>query len=872
MGGDPVYIDAVYAAFSPRTGTQAEPVWADPCDASATLKNSADIKGKIALIARGKVDWFDKVKHAENAGAVGVVFVNTEDSLDPLPVAGNTRLKSKIPCIMVAKNALNTPRLLKKTFGRAPLPTHSNPDGPSACSIFPATLGYAGQIDFEAIIKASQGKWSDPHFPPEVSSLFIAPDQPYMGNAEMWPRGIVWKRPEELSRKPCLFVDEEGQQGDGGAEANKVLQGAIGDCYFLSSAAILCSAMGKHLVQKLFICENYFDKGLVGLRFFKEGRWMDVAVDTYIPCMCSYDNPNYIYPFAARNCDPNEFWMCFLEKGYAKIHGSYESLDAGNMNESLEDLTGGAPGSVGVLDLFSACMEGGKCDRSKALRLLVDHAHGSLLQGAIASGGDETPIGHGLLAGHVYSINRTVTTSAGQTLVQLRNPWGSHEWHGAWNDKDMRWTEALKKEVGQKGKEDGMFWMSIEDFASSFDTITFVDLVPPSFTILRAESAWTKETAGGIKGNYGQNPQLLIKVHCNTDITISMNQPDQRMKYKHMGASGKAHFDETMGAHDNFIIFQVYKSNVRMRGPDNRKMITNVAGQLRTISAMLKDVEPGEYIVVAMTAEPCEMPFRMRFWSKEKIDLVDTQGGRDWQIFDGSLQQIDHAGVPLKGTDNGGAVIEAATDYEGVSESDIQNFPRLKKGRPADIASIIPGITDGLKKASWKVGEEIPSSWQHGSDFVMAPHNSFVPGEMTAIMRSDRSIRFSKISKIETKGIYEVAVSHASSGGYMYKTGVPGQYLAKLSMVQGYPAALVEQVGVLFDLLDADCSGYLELSWNSSELKSDVGRRLLKEMGVDPDNFQDTYQAMKALDANGDGRVDRQEFIRWMAERSLELA
>ena len=144
MGGDPVYIDAVYAAFSPRTGTtQFEPVWADPCDASATLKNSADIKGKIALIARGKVDWFDKVKHAENAGAVGVVFVNTEDSLDPLPVAGNPRLKSKIPCIMVTKNALNTPRLFKKTFGRAPLPTHSNPDGPSACSIFPATLGYS---------------------------------------------------------------------------------------------------------------------------------------------------------------------------------------------------------------------------------------------------------------------------------------------------------------------------------------------------------------------------------------------------------------------------------------------------------------------------------------------------------------------------------------------------------------------------------------------------------------------------------------------------------------------------------------------------------------------------------------------------------
>ena len=28
-----------------------------------------------------------------------------------------------------------------------------------------------------------------------------------------------------------------------------------------------------------------FHQGLVGVRFFKQGRWMDVAVDTTIPCL-----------------------------------------------------------------------------------------------------------------------------------------------------------------------------------------------------------------------------------------------------------------------------------------------------------------------------------------------------------------------------------------------------------------------------------------------------------------------------------------------------------------------------------------------------------------------------------------------------------
>jgi len=62
--------------------------------------------------------------------------------------------------------------------------------------------------------------------------------------------------------------------------------------------------------------------------------------------------------------------MSLLEKGYAKVHGSFESLDAGFMNESLVDLTGAAPGSVQILDLFASCMENGRANNDKAMKLL----------------------------------------------------------------------------------------------------------------------------------------------------------------------------------------------------------------------------------------------------------------------------------------------------------------------------------------------------------------------------------------------------------------------------------------------------------------------------------------------------------------------
>jgi hypothetical protein len=179
---------------------------------------------------------------------------------------------------------------------------------------------------------------------------------------------VVWKRAQEISQSPALFYDDaEDESGDGGAEANDIIQGTLGDCYLLSSLAILCTSKGLGLVEKLFVSQDYFDQGLVGLRFFKEGRWWDVAVDTYLPCNAAFNPP---MPIFARNKDPNEFWMSLLEKAYAKIHGSYESLDAGFMNESLVDLTGAAPGSVKILDLFAACMEGGRPNKDKALKLL----------------------------------------------------------------------------------------------------------------------------------------------------------------------------------------------------------------------------------------------------------------------------------------------------------------------------------------------------------------------------------------------------------------------------------------------------------------------------------------------------------------------
>ena len=82
---------------------------------------------------------------------------------------------------------------------------------------------------------------------------------------------------------------------------------------------------------------------------------------------------------------------------------------------------------------------------------------------------------------HAYSIMRAEQVS-GHSLVKVRNTWGSSEWKLKWSDSDTRsWTPALKAELGFASADDGMFWMSAEDFRQRFRQVTFCQFLEANF-------------------------------------------------------------------------------------------------------------------------------------------------------------------------------------------------------------------------------------------------------------------------------------------------------------------------------------------------------------------------------------------------------
>ncbi|MGM8892226.1 PA domain-containing protein, partial [Psychrobacter sp. 1Y1] len=72
----------------------------DGCEATT---NAADITGNIAIIDRGACAFTQKVKHAQDAGAIAVIIANNKDADAVITMAGDDE-SITIPAMMVSQN------------------------------------------------------------------------------------------------------------------------------------------------------------------------------------------------------------------------------------------------------------------------------------------------------------------------------------------------------------------------------------------------------------------------------------------------------------------------------------------------------------------------------------------------------------------------------------------------------------------------------------------------------------------------------------------------------------------------------------------------------------------------------------------------
>ena len=435
--------------------------------------------------------------------------------------------------------------------------------------------------------------WNDPMFTPSRQTLcpynekgWLLPENVLISDVEGWEK-YNWCRVEEILNSKNYQVFEEGISPD------DILQGSIGDCYFLSAVGSLCKF--SHYIDKLFFTKEKTKEHLYGVFIYLNGSWKLVLIDDFLP----YTGKRF-KKFAFSSSAGKELWVAFLEKAWAKINGSYAKIGCGGSPTEVFDI---------LTEAFSEQVPINPYYRDYIWETIYDAEK----KGYIMTAGTSVDIfnlnieGVGLSAGHAYTVLGVMEIDTGngiEKVVRLRNPYGNGEFNGDWSDYSKKWTPELRKKYNIVQKDDGDFFMGFDDFLTYYITLGICKIHPGfKTTSLRmtrtTECQVTKITVP--KGEvlaylqlYQKNPRVRLKDGTYQKLVYSfLILVDQDFNYIFATQSANMHIgiEQTLKEGTYYLFSDV---NYRYANPDGKNrsyVITCYAQTPLNIENVTKNVD-----------------------------------------------------------------------------------------------------------------------------------------------------------------------------------------------------------------------------------------------------------------------------------------
>ena len=321
--------------------------------------------------------------------------------------------------------------------------------------------------------------FEDPNFPPNANSLLglDSNGKPIDSKAYNEKARNINTSEVGFARAKDIFGDKYKLFSEK-IEMDDVIQGKLGDCYFLSSVANLCKF--PSLIMKLFKTKEKNADGFYEILLYIDGRPQIVIVDDYLPVDKRTKRPVYA------QSKGNEIWVMLLEKAWAKVNGGYANIISGLPCEALEFLTG-----LGSLSYDTENMDADDINEYKneiVKNVQIADQNNCLISCSTSSNPQIEKVG--LVEGHAYTLISftQITTSQGKKvyLFKIRNPWSQGEWNGDWSDKSSLWDSKAKSQVQFQNKEDGVFFMSDTDFFKYFTHVEICYILYDSISVTYA--------------------------------------------------------------------------------------------------------------------------------------------------------------------------------------------------------------------------------------------------------------------------------------------------------------------------------------------------------------------------------------------------
>ena len=351
----------------------------------------------------------------------------------------------------------------------------------------------------------------DPNFVPIKESLcpleddkkkWKLPEKVLNSDVENW-ESIIWERSEAIKR---IFFSNQAQPS-----LDNIRQGEyIGDCYFLSALGSLCNEEKGNskidYIKKLVkVVKRDNNKIIYAVKLNINGYWKYVLTDNYFPFIT---NQNGKLNFCFGSSFQKELWVSLFEKAWAKVNGCYARIGAGGYcGEAFDVLTDSYTELIYIkvyVDKRDELWEKLKIEKQNNYVMCAGSKRFGLF--------DNT----GLISNHAYTLmNLYELKEEGLKLVKLRNPWGEKEFIGDWSDKSSKWTDEIKKKVGfLEDKDDGIFYMSYDDFIKNYEILEILKLKEGFGTVASCKIKKTEaHKCQIIKFEISEKKQIFINLY-----------------------------------------------------------------------------------------------------------------------------------------------------------------------------------------------------------------------------------------------------------------------------------------------------------------------------------------------------------------------
>ena len=136
---------AIYAVFGPRSAFHGTAVMCDPPLADGDIINADRLRGNVALVRRGVIPFTEKARKVSKAGAIGVIFINTDDTT--FLAEGDKGPGIRLPSVMLTKTE---GEMLARSAQMSALKVHVTPESASRTQRATSQL-----LEWKRVVKAA---------------------------------------------------------------------------------------------------------------------------------------------------------------------------------------------------------------------------------------------------------------------------------------------------------------------------------------------------------------------------------------------------------------------------------------------------------------------------------------------------------------------------------------------------------------------------------------------------------------------------------------------------------------------------------------------------------------------------------------------